>query len=45
LELPTAPGGRTAFFGSELDRFYLAVPDRGSRTAEIRVFQPQNAPP
>jgi hypothetical protein len=41
-KLPTAPGARTCYFASSLDRLYLAVPDRGSQKAEIRVFQPQN---
>jgi DNA-binding beta-propeller fold protein YncE len=38
--LPTATGARTAFWSPDLDRFYLAVPDRGTQNAEIRVFQP-----
>ncbi len=40
-KLATAPGARTGFFSPELDRFYLAVPDRGSGPAEIRIYQPQ----
>jgi DNA-binding beta-propeller fold protein YncE len=40
-ELPTAPGARTSFYSAELDRFYLAVPQRSSQAAEIRVYQPQ----
>lgn len=40
-KLPTAPGARTAFFSSELDRLYLAVPERGSQKSEIRIYQPQ----
>jgi hypothetical protein len=40
-KLPTAPGARTSFFSSDLDRLYLAVPDRGAHHAEIRVYQPQ----
>jgi hypothetical protein len=40
-KLPTAPGARTSFFSSELDRLYLAVPDRGLQRAEIRVFKPE----
>jgi DNA-binding beta-propeller fold protein YncE len=39
-KLPSAPGARTAFFSPELDRLYLAVPDRGSQKPEIRVYQP-----
>lgn len=37
----TRAGARTSFFSSELNEFYLAVPWRENRTAEIRVFQPQ----
>ncbi len=40
-KLPTAPGARTAFFTPDLDRLYLAIPDRGVQKAEIRVFQPR----
>lgn len=36
----TSPGARTCFFSPELDRLYLAVPNRGKQTAEIRVYQP-----
>jgi hypothetical protein len=37
----TAPGARTCYFDPTLDRLYLAIPDRGSQKAEIRVYQPQ----
>jgi len=40
-QLPTAPGARTCYFAPSRDRLYLAVPDRGSPKAEIRVFQPR----
>ncbi len=40
-ELPTAPGARTSYFSPNLGRLYLAVPDRSSQHAEIRVYQPQ----
>jgi hypothetical protein len=40
-KLPTAPGARTSYFSPGPDRLYLAVPDRGSQKAEIRVLQPQ----
>jgi DNA-binding beta-propeller fold protein YncE len=40
-QVPTAPGARTCYFSPGPDRLYLAVPDRGSQEAEIRVFQPQ----
>ncbi|MCX6570439.1 MAG: YncE family protein [Candidatus Aminicenantes bacterium] len=35
----TAPGARTAYFSPELKEFYLAVPERKSQKAEIRVFE------
>jgi len=40
-KLPSAVGARTCYFTTVTDRLYLAVPDRGSRHAEVRVFQPQ----
>jgi hypothetical protein len=40
-KVPTAPGARTCFFSPELDRLYLAVPNRGEQKAEIRVYQPE----
>jgi len=39
-KLPTARGARTSFFSPELDRLYLAVPERDGQGAEIRVYQP-----
>lgn len=39
-QIPTAPGARTSFFSRDLDRLYLAVPERGSQKAEIRVYEP-----
>ncbi len=39
-QLPTASGARTSYFSANLDRFYLAVPDRRSQQAEVRVYQP-----
>lgn len=36
--IPTVPGARTSLFVPQLNRFYLAVPRRGSRTAEVRVY-------
>lgn len=36
--IPTASGGRTSLFVPQLKRFYLAVPRRGDRHAEIRVY-------
>ncbi len=40
-KIPTAPGARTSFFSADLDRYYLAVPERGTQKAEIRVHQPE----
>jgi DNA-binding beta-propeller fold protein YncE len=36
--IPTAPGARTSCFSADLDQLYLAVPRRGGRPAEIRVY-------
>ncbi len=36
--VPTAPGARTAFFSPDRNEFSLAVPQRGGRGAEIRIF-------
>ncbi|HXJ56065.1 MAG TPA: YncE family protein [Verrucomicrobiae bacterium] len=36
--IPTRTGARTAFFSSDLNEFYLAVPQRGNQPAELRVF-------
>ncbi|HEV8725046.1 MAG TPA: hypothetical protein VGW77_30900, partial [Candidatus Binatia bacterium] len=40
-KIPTASGARTSFFVAELDRFYLAVPHRGTQKAEVRVYEAQ----
>ncbi len=37
--IPTASGARTALLVTALDRLCLAVPHRGTRRAEIRVFE------
>ena len=37
-KIPTAPGARTSFFSPDLEQFYLAVPRRGEKPAEIRVY-------
>jgi hypothetical protein len=39
--IPSASGARTSFFSPDLDRYYLAVPDRENQKAEIRVYQPE----
>lgn len=36
---PTASGARTSLFVPSLARLYLAVPRRGTQTAEIRVYE------
>jgi DNA-binding beta-propeller fold protein YncE len=36
--IPTASGARTSIFVPQMDRLYLAVPRRGDRPAEIRVY-------
>jgi hypothetical protein len=38
-KIPTPSGARTSLFVSELNRFYLAVPHRGTQTAEVRVYE------
>jgi hypothetical protein len=39
--IPTLAGARTCFFSPELDRLFLAVPQRSGREAELRVYQPE----
>jgi hypothetical protein len=39
IKLSTAAGARTSLFVPELSRFYLAVPRRGGRSTEVRVFE------
>ena len=39
--IATRIGARTCFFSPELDRLFLAVPERGGRDAEMRVYQPE----
>jgi YVTN family beta-propeller protein len=36
--VPTAKGARTSLFVPEQNKLYVAVPHRGSRNAEIRIF-------
>ncbi len=40
--IPTRRGARTAFFSSDLNQFYLAVPQRDNQPAELRIFTVQN---
>lgn len=44
--IPTAVGAKTAGYygkqGKGFDRFYLAVPARGSQTAEVRIYTVQD---
>jgi YVTN family beta-propeller protein len=37
-QVATAPGARTSFFVAETGTLYVAVPHRGARRAELRVF-------
>lgn len=37
--LATAAGARTSLFVADESRLYLAVPHRGSQTAEVRVYE------
>jgi DNA-binding beta-propeller fold protein YncE len=38
--IPSRSGARTSFFSPELNEFYLAIPQRGQESAEIRIFKP-----
>jgi YVTN family beta-propeller protein len=38
-KIPTAPGARTALFVPAMDRLFVAVPKRGSQSAELREFE------
>jgi DNA-binding beta-propeller fold protein YncE len=38
--IPARSGARTSFFSAELDRLYVAIPQRGAQDAELRVYQP-----
>jgi DNA-binding beta-propeller fold protein YncE len=40
-QVATASGARTSFYSPALDRLWLAVPQRGRQSAEIRTYQPQ----
>lgn len=40
-KIATAPGARTSFFSSAVNRLFLAVPDRGAQEAEIRLYEPE----
>lgn len=39
--VPTRAGARTSLYSAESDELYLAVPARGAREAEIRIYRPQ----
>lgn len=39
--IATRLGARTCFFSPDLDRLYLAIPDRDGHDAELRVYKPQ----
>jgi hypothetical protein len=38
---PTRAGARTCFYSAELDRLFLAAPQRADRVAELRIYQPE----
>jgi len=38
-KVATAPGARTGLFVPELNRLYVAVPNRGNQRAEVRVYE------
>ena len=40
----TAAGARTSFFAADLNRLFLAVPQRGAQGAELREFEVTNRP-
>jgi DNA-binding beta-propeller fold protein YncE len=39
VRITTAPGARTGFFAPAFHRLYVAVPHRGSQTAEVLVYR------
>lgn len=41
-KIPTRSGARTSFFATGLDKFFLAVPQRANKEAEINLFQALN---
>jgi len=38
-KVPTAPGARTGLFVAEMEELFVALPRRGSKTAEIRGYK------
>lgn len=38
--IATRGGARTSFYSPELDELYVAVPQRGGNSAEIRIYKP-----
>ncbi len=40
-KIPSARGARTSLFVAELNRLYLAVPDRAGQGAELRIYEVQ----
>ncbi|HET6567626.1 MAG TPA: hypothetical protein VFG50_06655 [Rhodothermales bacterium] len=43
-QVQTAPGARTALFVPEWRRLYVAVPQRGGRSAAIRIYSTEPSP-
>jgi hypothetical protein len=40
--IATRAGARTSYFSPEIDRLWLAVPEHGGQSAELRVYQPRD---
>lgn len=40
--IPTRVGARTGWFSPALDQLYIAVPERGGKSAELRIFDVHN---
>jgi hypothetical protein len=40
-KIDTARGARTSFFSSDRDELYVAIPNRASQPAEVRVMKPK----
>lgn len=36
--IPTRSGARTSFFSPDRSEFYLAVPQQGAKSAELRIY-------
>jgi hypothetical protein len=36
----TRPGARTALYSDDTDALYVALPERGAKPAELRIYRP-----